>query len=40
VLKKFGVGLAGLALALLGLANTAEAQKTPHCHCKKTQLWM
>jgi hypothetical protein len=26
-LKKFGVGLAGLALACFGLANTAEARK-------------
>ena len=42
-LKKFGVGLAGMALACLGLANKAEAAKcsahadcpsnNPHC-CK------
>jgi len=29
-LKKFGVGLAGMALACFGLANKAEA-KNPHC---------
>ena len=29
-LKKFGAGLAGLALAALGLANDAQA-KRPHC---------
>jgi hypothetical protein len=38
-LKKFGLGLAGIALATLGLANKAEADppiKLPyHCHCKK-----
>ena len=28
-LKKFGVGLAGMALACLGLANKAEAAKQP-----------
>jgi len=32
-LKKFGVGLAGLALASLGLANKAEA--IPGCKCSK-----
>ena len=34
-LKKFGVGLAGIALAWLGLANSAEA-KTFHCRCNKS----
>ncbi len=38
-LKKFGLGLAGIAMATLGLANNAEADppiKYPyHCHCKK-----
>ena len=33
-LKKFGVGLAGIALACFGLANKAEA-KGFRCHCKK-----
>ena len=28
VLKKFGVGLAGMALACFGLANNAQAAKT------------
>jgi len=28
-LKKFGLGLAGMALACFGLANTAEAAKHP-----------
>jgi hypothetical protein len=28
-LKKFGVGLAGMALACFGLANKAEADKKP-----------
>ena len=33
-LKKFGLGLASLALAWLGLANKAEAKpKTPICDC-------
>ncbi len=33
-LKKFGVGIAGLALACLGLANKAEAAPKPfHCRC-------
>jgi len=30
-LKKFGVGLAGMALACLGLANKAEAAKVGNC---------
>jgi hypothetical protein len=36
-LKKFGVGLAGLALASLGLANKAQAgpRKHWHCNCRK-----
>jgi hypothetical protein len=33
-LKKFGVGLAGMALACFGLANNAEA-KTFHCKCNR-----
>ena len=33
-LKKFGVGLAGLALACFALANKAEA-KTFHCKCNQ-----
>lgn len=35
-LRTFGVGLAGIALAALGLANTAEA-KPPcfKCNCRK-----
>ena len=36
-LKKFGVGLASIALALLGFANNANANPQPkirfHCHC-------
>jgi hypothetical protein len=33
-LKKFGVGLAGIALACLGLANKAEAANcSPHADC-------
>jgi hypothetical protein len=32
-LRKFGFGLAGLALATFGLANKAEAGH--HCQCKK-----
>ena len=37
-LKKFGVGLAGIALASLGLANKAEAAQGgfPHGHKCKT----
>jgi len=31
-LKKFGVGLAGMALACLGLANKAEARNGPYCN--------
>ena len=35
-LKKFGFGLAGVALASLGLANTAGAHPKPfHCRCYK-----
>ena len=34
-LKKFGVGLAGIALAWLGLENSAEA-KIFHCRCNKS----
>ena len=36
-LKKFGVGLAGLALAPLGLGNNAQADpKRPfHCRCNQ-----
>jgi len=30
-LKKFGVGLAGMALACFGLANKAEAQRKNEC---------
>jgi len=30
-LKKFGVGLAGMALACFGLANKAEAGKITYC---------
>ena len=30
-LKKFGVGLAGIALASLGLVNKAEADPTKNC---------
>jgi len=30
-LKKFGVGLAGMALACLGLPNKAEAHKARYC---------
>jgi hypothetical protein len=41
-LKKFGVGLAGLALATLGLANKAHADPRPktcneHSDCPKHQ---
>ena len=36
-LKKFGVGMAGVALALLGSASNASADPKPtisfHCHC-------
>ncbi len=35
-LKKFGLGLAGVALAAVGLANKAEADPKPfHCRCKQ-----
>ena len=35
-LKKFGLGLAGIALAAVGLANKAEAKKPPfRCNCNK-----
>ena len=35
-LKKFGLGLAGVALAALGLANKANAKPgRRHCLCKK-----
>jgi hypothetical protein len=33
-LKKFGIGLAGMALACFGLANKAQAQSTP-CQSNK-----
>jgi len=34
-LKKFGVGLAGIAVAALGLASKAQAgNKRYHCNCK------
>ena len=33
-LKKFGVGLAGMALACFGLANKAEARKGDGCFKK------
>ena len=32
-LKKFGLGLAGIALASLGLANKLHAQSGGHYHC-------
>ena len=32
-LKKFGTGLAGMALACFGLANRAEAAKRSNCGC-------
>ena len=34
-LKKFGLGLAGIALASLGLATKAEAAKGGGCVCSK-----
>ena len=36
-LKKFGLGLAGIALASLGLASKAYADPKPrhHCYCHK-----
>jgi len=41
-LKKFGVGLAGIALASLGLASSAEAGprgKKSRCQCKNPPNW-
>ena len=38
-LKKFGVGLAGIALSALGLSNTAQADRNGShnpCNCKQT----
>ena len=35
-LKRFGVGLAGIAVACLGLANKAEAAKGGGCNCAKS----
>ena len=35
-LKKFSIGIAGMALACFGLANTAEADNCPTvCTCRK-----
>ena len=34
-LKKFGVGIAGIALATLGLANKAEAKPPYSCKCNQ-----
>ena len=35
-LRRFGVGLAGIALAALGLASKTYAHPRPHgCQCKK-----
>jgi hypothetical protein len=34
-LKKFGFGLAGIALAALGFANQAQAAKGGGCNCAK-----
>lgn len=35
-LKKFGLGIACMAIALLGLANKAEATPKPfHCRCAR-----
>jgi hypothetical protein len=49
-LKKFGVGLAGMALACFGLANKAEAKPlripkwcnlaTNACCCKNCESWL
>ena len=48
-LKKFGVGLAGMALACFGLANKAEAARTTPdwcnrstnpCCCKSCKTWL
>jgi hypothetical protein len=36
-LSKFGIGLVGMALASLGLANRAQAGPRPfHCRCNKS----
>ena len=36
-LKKFGAGLAGIALASIGLANPVQAHPPPfHCRCNKS----
>lgn len=37
-LKKFGVGLAGMALAFFGLANKAEAVDTKACYARCADL--
>jgi len=34
-LRKFGVGLVGIALASLGLPNKAQAEKRWRCRCNK-----
>jgi hypothetical protein len=35
-LKRFGLGMAGMVLASLGLAHRADAQSTKtHCNCNK-----
>ena len=36
-LKKFGVGIAGIALALLGLPNKAHADPKKQFHCRCAQ---
>ena len=36
-LKKFGLGLAGIVLATLGLSSKAETAKPFHCQCHKYQ---
>ena len=36
-LKKFGVGVAGIALAALGLANSAHAERGGSGACKKAK---
>src|SRR5213592_4919663 len=38
-LKKFGVGLAGMALACFGLANKAEASQNPCTNCRRSCLY-
>ena len=38
-LKKFGVGLAGVVLAVLGLANKAQAKSKHVCNCHKPPYW-